>query len=162
MQKQLILVLGALLGSCLPASGQMLSARLDLAQKRSAPRFTLLAASSGDWPLAAVTPVRSRTESSVRLPVAFAVVDYQKPKLKRPSRMLRVELVQTPFIRQGRIPLAQLWGGRLQLNGFASEMVMKNVLDGPLNSVHSGTMQPRAVGVYGVRISFRLGRAASL
>jgi hypothetical protein len=162
MKNQLILVLGAILGSCQPAGGQMLSARLDLSQSRSAPGNTLFVAASREWPLGIVTPVRSHAESSVRLPVAFAVVDYQKSKLQRPSRLPRLELIQTPFIRQGRVPLAYLWGGRLRLDAFAGEMVMKNVLDGPLNSVHPGTIRPRAAAAYGISLSFRLGRAASL
>ena len=161
MQKKLILVLGALLGSSLPASGQTLSARLDLAQKRSEPRFTQLTASSIDLPLITALLARPPAESPVRRPIALALVDYQKPKPKHPSRV-RVELVQTPFIRQGRVPLAQLWGGRLRLDGFAGEMVMKNVLDGPLRSGHSGTMQSRAAAAYGMSLSFRLGRDASL
>jgi hypothetical protein len=73
-----------------------------------------------------------------------------------------VELIRTPFIRQARVSLAQLWGGQLRLDGFASVMSMKNVLNGPSNSSHSGTMQPRAAGVYGISLSFRLGRDASL
>jgi hypothetical protein len=160
MQKQLILVLGALLGSCLPAGGQTLSALLDLTQKRSAPGMTLLAASSRDLPLTTVMPARSLAESPVRLPVVLAVVHYRNPNLKRPPRV-PVELIQTPFIRQVRVSLVQLWGGRLQLDGFASAMSMKNVLDGPSNSGHPGVMQPRAAGVYGISLSFRLGRDAS-
>ena len=163
MQRQFILVLGALLGSCLPASGQALSASLDLTtQKRfvPGPGMTLLAASSRYLPLTTVMPARSLDESPVRLPVVFAVVHYKNPSLQRLSRV-RVELIQTPFIRQGRVPIAQMWSGRLRLDGFANVVSMKNVLNGPSNSSHSGTMQPRAAGVYGISLSFRLGRDAS-
>jgi hypothetical protein len=161
MQKQFILVLGALLGSCLPAGGQTLSAPMDLTQKQTVPGMTLLAASSRDLPLTPVTRSRSLAESPVRLPVVFAVVQYRNPNLKRPASV-KIELIQTPFIRQGRVPLARLWGGRLRLDGFAGETVMKNVLDGPLNSIHPGMMLPRAAAAYGFGLSFRLGRGASL
>jgi hypothetical protein len=161
MQKQLILILGALLGSCLPASGQTLSAPLDFRQERFAPGMTLLAASSRDLPLTNVMPARSLAESPVRLPVVLAVVHYRNPNPKRPSRV-PVELIQTPFSRQARVSLVQLWGGRLRLDGFASAMSMQNVLDGSSNSRHSGMMQARAAGAYGISLSFRLGRDASL
>ena len=163
MQKQLILVLGALLGSSLPAVGQTLAARLDLAQKGPSPGLTLLEASSMDFPPTTVRPLSALppAEAAVRLPRALAVMEYLRPKLKLSSKV-RVELVHTPFIRQGRVPLTQLWGGRLRLDGFAGETVMKNVLDGPLNTVHPGMMQPRAAPAYGISLSFRLGRRASL
>lgn len=165
MQKQLILVLGALLGSCLSTGGQTLLAPLDLTQdltqKRSGPGMTLLAASSRDFPLTTVMPASSPAESPVRLPVVLAVVHYRNPNLKRPSRV-PVEMTQTPFIRQARISLAQLWGGWLRLDGFASAMSMKNVLYGPLSSGDPGMMQPRTAVVHGISLSFRLGRDASL
>jgi hypothetical protein len=163
MRKQLILVLGALLGGCLPAGGQTLSAPLDLTQQRFAPGpgMTLLAVASSDLPLTTAMPACPVAESPVRLPVVLAVVHYRNPRPNRPSRV-PVELMQTPFARQARVPLAQLWGGRLRLDGFASVTSMKNVLDGPSGLGHPGMMQPRAVGVYGISLSFRLGHDASL
>ena len=165
MQRQLILVLGALLGSCLPASGQSLSARFDASEKQFGPGLTLLTASSSsrDLPVTNVMPARgpSLAVTPARLPVLFAVVNYRKPTLRRPSRM-HVELIQTPFMRQGRVPLARLWGGRLRLDGFASETSMRDVLDGPLRSGHFGTMQPRVRAMFGISFSLRFGRAASL
>jgi hypothetical protein len=163
MRKQLILVLGALLGGCLPAGGQTLSAPLDLSQKRFAPGpgLTLLAAASSGLPLTTAMPARPVAESPVRLPVVLAVVRYRNPSPKRPSRV-PVDLIQTPFIRQARVSLVQLGSGRLRLDGFASAMSMKNVLDGCLSSVHPGMMQPRVAGAYGISLSFRLGRDASL
>ena len=165
MQKQLILVLGVLLGSCLHANGQSLTARLDLTQdlmqKRSGPGMTLRAASSRGLPLPTVMPSHSIPESPARLPVVLAVVNYQNSNLNLPPR-LRVERTQTPFIRQVRVSLAQLWGGRLRLDGFANEVSMKNLLDGPSSPGHPKLMQPRAARDYGVSISFRFGRDASL
>jgi hypothetical protein len=165
MQKQLILVLGALLGSCLPAGGQTLLAPLDLtqdlAQKRSGPGMTLLAASSRDFPLTNVLPARSPAESPARLPVVLAVVHYRNPNLMRPSSV-PVEKTQTPFIMHTRISLLPLWGGRLWLDGFASAISMKNLLYGPLSSGDPGRMQPRTAAVYGISLSFRLGRGESL
>ena len=159
MQKKHILVLGVLLGSSLPASAQTLTARLDLSQTRPAPGMTLLSASSRELPLKKTTlPARSAAERPFRFPVAFAVVNYRNPELERPVR-IPVELNQTPFLRQARVPLLQIGGGRLRLDGIARATSMKEVLDGPLNTVHPGTMQPRDAALYGISLSFRFGRS---
>lgn len=160
MQKRLIVVLGILLASSMPASAQTLTARLDFSQTRPALGMTLLSASSRDLPLTANKQASSLAERPVRFPVAFAVVNYRNPELERPVRFL-VDLNQTPFLSQARISLVQMWGGRLRLDGMARALSVKDLLDGPLNSVHPGTMQPRAAAAYGLSISFRLGRDAS-
>jgi hypothetical protein len=160
MQKHLILVLGVLLASSLPASAQTLTARLDLSQTRPAPGMTLLAASSRDLPLTANKQASSLAARPRRLPAALAVVEYRNPSLKLSSKV-QAEQIQTPFLRQARISLVQMCDGRLRLDGIARAMSMKNVLDGPLILAHSGTMQPRDATLYGISLSFRFGHNAS-
>jgi hypothetical protein len=75
--------------------------------------------------------------------------------------------VRTLFLTQSRLPLVQLWGGRLRLDGFKSAVNMQNVQLGP--SAGGGLLDyrperqgypggPRSFGLCGVNLSFHFGR----
>ncbi len=77
--------------------------------------------------------------------------------------------VETPFGAQTRVPVAALWGGRVQLSGFDDSHPMENILLGlpvsgglPPWSVgtqsHPGIWAPEADESYGIRLTIGLGR----
>jgi hypothetical protein len=79
--------------------------------------------------------------------------------------------VKTLFLTQSTLPLVQLWGGRLRLDGFRSRVHMQNVQLGP--SGGGGLLDfrpprqwypggPRSIGLYGVSLSFHFGRDAQI
>src|SRR6202030_964465 len=79
--------------------------------------------------------------------------------------------VKTLFLTQSLLPLVQLWGGRLRLDGFTSTLHMQNMQLGPSAG---GGMQdfrsprqnypggPRSVDLYGFSLSFHFGRDAQV
>jgi hypothetical protein len=81
------------------------------------------------------------------------------------------EEVDTLFLAQSSLPLAQLWGGRVRFEGFASKLNTQNVQFGPSDA---GGMQdfrpsrPRELGAppsvhfYGVSMTFHFGRNAQI
>ena len=79
--------------------------------------------------------------------------------------------VKTLFLTQSSLPLVQLWGGRLRLDGFTSTLHMQNVQLGP--SAGGGLLDfrpprqsypggPRSIDLYGVSLSFHFGRDAQI
>jgi|GEM_PF-1329817 len=164
MQKQLILVLGVLLGSYLPAGAQTRSAQLSLMQERPPPRI-LLAAAPSHLSLTAFLPAQPLAERPARFTVLLTAVLNRQRSLEHLSP---VDVVKTPFVRQARVGVVQLWGGRLQLGGFASTSQMENVLLGfagsgglPGSRVFTqglaGAGVPRASRSYGLSLTFHLG-----
>jgi hypothetical protein len=78
------------------------------------------------------------------------------------ENLLPMREVKTLFLTQSSLPLMQVWGGRLRLDGFTSRLHMQNVQFGP--SV-AGRLQRqgdtsglRSVGFYGLSLSFHFGR----
>ncbi len=160
MQKQLILVLGVLLGSNLPTGAQTRFAQLSLMQERPPPRI-LLAAAPSHLSLTTFLPAQPLEERPARFTVLLAAVLNRHRSL---DHLSPVDVMKTPFVRQTRVSVVQLWGGRLQLGGFASTHHMENVLLGLSGSAgllgfrisHPGGV-PRADKSYGLSLTFRLG-----
>ena len=82
-----------------------------------------------------------------------------------------IRQVKTLFLTQSMLPLLQLWGGRLRLDGFCSTFHMQNVQLGP--SAAGGLLDfrpqlqryqggPHSIGFYGVSLSFHFGRDAQI
>jgi len=162
----LLLTLGVLLGSCPPSGAQTRSTQLSLMQQRPSPSMTLLAASSSHVrPTNLLLPVRSPEQRPARFAAVLTTAYNRDFSLER---LLRTEVVETPFIKQARVTIVQLGGGRLQLGGFASAYHMENVLLGlsasgglpPSRAFiqgHPGKRVPRKNGSYGLSLTFRLG-----
>lgn len=77
-----------------------------------------------------------------------------------------IQRVKTLFLIQSGLPLFQLWGGRVRLDGFTSRLHTQNVQLGPpaIGSPHlccAGGGYPgglRSVRFYGLRLSFHFER----
>lgn len=162
MQKQLILVSGVLLGGYLPAGAHTRFAQLSLMQERPPPRI-LLATAPSRLSLTAFLPAQPLAERPAARSIGLLAA------VLNPHRSLEhvsvVDVVKTPFVRHTRVGIVQLWGGRLQLGGFASTHHMENVLLGLSGSAgllgfpipHPGVGMPRANMSYGLSLTFRLG-----
>lgn len=147
MQKGLILALGVLLNSYLAGAAQTPATKVLLMQERSVPIRTLFRVVPAQLPATTFVP----PQSPGKLPAHFIVwltAAYERD----------LEVLDTSFVTESRVPIAQLWGGRLQLDGFESVLNMENVLFGPSGSGHPGVMMPREVVLYGISLRFRLGR----
>lgn len=77
--------------------------------------------------------------------------------------------MKTLFLTQSRLPLLQLWHGRLHFDGFTSELNTQNIQFGPsggggLLDFHprreSYPCEPRSVYLYGLSLSFHFGQTA--
>lgn len=77
--------------------------------------------------------------------------------------------LKTLFVTQSRLPLIQLWHGRLHFDGFTSELHTQNVQLGPsggagLQDFHPTRQrypcEPRSVYLYGLSLSFHFGRTS--
>jgi hypothetical protein len=75
------------------------------------------------------------------------------------------------ILTQSLLPLMQLWGGRLRLDGFTSTLHMQNMQLGP--SPSGGLLDfrssrqnypggPRSVDLYGFSLSFHFGQDAQV
>ena len=120
-------------------------------------------------PLLAVSPLlpdipeKSATRSSYR----FARAYERDPGLEGLVESLSpMHEVKTLILTQSLLPLVQLWGGRLRLDGFTSTLHMQSVQFGPSAAGGLRLPQqnyaggPRSMDLYGVSLSFHLGRDA--
>jgi hypothetical protein len=76
------------------------------------------------------------------------------------NRLFSIEVVETMFATESRVPIVRVLGGRLQLDGFTSAYHMENLQLGPSGLGHPGVTVPRSAWVYGISLRFRLGRDA--
>ncbi len=158
--KRLVLVLGFLLGSHVPAGAQ-----------------------STDHPIAFVqSPVSSMTVSSphLALPLISSVLLIQDQGEFHDGYGFRIignhrnqnldslspfQVTKTSFVTESRLPVAQVWGGRVRVNFFVVTLHTGNVMRGPLASgeaFHGPTRfgEPRSADLYGIGASVPLGRNA--
>jgi hypothetical protein len=168
MHKRFILLLGVFLGSQVPTAAQTPAPQIVPAQERVAPIMSmartvpaLLLAPS--FPLSE-SPGKSAAHSSYLFVGAYE----RDQSLERLSPMREVK---TLFLTQSSLPLVQLWGGRLRLDGFTSRLHMQNVQLGPSAAGGMLDFRPprqgsqgglRSVGFYGVSLSFHFGRDAQI
>jgi len=157
MQKWLILPLGVLLSTCLSAAAQTPMTQVVLIREPSAPLLVLVQVVPAQLPPAPVPPAPLVGTTLGRFTVLLARVDSPGQGLKGlPS----AEVIKTTFATELRVPIVQLPGRRLQLDGFAGTHYLGNVLLGPSGLGHLGVMVPRSAWVYGISLRFRLGRDA--
>jgi hypothetical protein len=149
MRKRLILLLGVLLNSYLPGAAQTPATQVLLLQRRNAPIREFFQGLPARLPT--TTFVLPQSPGQLPADFIFRVGGVFEPDL---------EVVKTSFVTESRVSVAQLWGGRLKLDGFESELNMENVILGPSGSGHPGLRAPRKIVLYGISLRFRLGRDA--
>jgi len=163
MQHQLILVVGLLLTSCLPAEAQTLTTQVFLGPALPEPTPMLAPASLNDFP-SKVSPT-SRPPQKPAARFTLLVIPAYAPDRNLESRS-PVEEFRTPFLTESRLVVVQFWRERLQLDGFESSLEMQNAQLGPPGS---GGVVPRisdqaalatSVGNDGISLVFHFGRDA--
>ena len=165
IHKRSVLLLGMLLGAPM----------LTVAQ--SAPELAaVLERVSPKIPISPTIPMRfdvssfSVSQSAAQYNASSLSTDSYAPAQSLSALSPMIE-VKTLFLTQSTLPLVQLWGGRLQLDGFTSRVHMQNVQLGP--SGGGGLLDfrpprqwypggPRSIGLCGVSLSFHFGRDAQI
>jgi len=168
MHKRFILLLGMFLGSHVPTAAQTSASQIVPVQERIAPTMTVV--STIPAPLLAVSfqLPEGPGKSAAHFSYLFAGAYERDQGLDGLKSLSPMHEVKTLILTQSLLPLVQLWGGRLRLDGFTSTLHMQNVELGP--SAGGGLRPqrqsypggPRSVDLYGVSLSFHFGRDAEV
>jgi hypothetical protein len=167
MHTRFILLLGVFLGSHVLTAAQRPTPQIVPTQGRVAPIVTMV-------PTVRV-PLSQRLSccpTTQRNPANFSYLfagAYERDQGLDGLRSLSpMHEVKTLILTQSLLPLAQLWGGRLRLDGFTSTLHLQlgpSAAGGlqdfrpPRQSYPGG---PRSVDLYGVSLSFHFGRDAQV
>jgi len=168
MHKWFILLLGVFLGSRVLTAAQTPAPELVSAQELVA---SIVPAAPA--PLLAVSFLlpENPQKPTAHFSYLFAGAYKRDEGLEGLASLSPMHEVKTLFLTQSLLPLVQIWGGRLRLDGFISTLHMQNVELGP--SAAGGLQDfrllrqgypggPRSVDLYGVSLSFHFGRDAQI
>lgn len=164
MHKRFIMLLGVFLSSHVPTGAQTPSPLIVPTQVLVAPIVTMVRTIPAPFLFPSFPPFLSPGRSAAHSSYLFVGAFERDPSLASLSQMREAK---TLFLTQSSLLLVQLWGGRLRLDGFISNLNMQNVQLGP--SAAGGLLDyrpqrlgspggPRSVGLYGFNLSFHLGR----
>ena len=84
------------------------------------------------------------------------------------ENLSRIHRIKTSFLTRSSLPLFQLWGGRLLVDGFTTRLHMQNVQLGPpavggLQNLYSSRQgYPGGPRFYGLSLRFPVGRDAKI
>jgi len=132
---------------------------MNLTPERAGP-VVLVSAASASLPPEPFVPALLLDQQPSRFSFLLDAIHNRDHKLER---LFQAEVVKTPFIRQTRVPVFDLWSGRLQLGAFANTRNFENDLFGPICSSrfgHMGAPRLRSIGSRGVSLTFHLDRDA--
>jgi hypothetical protein len=171
MHKRFILLLGVFLGSHMSGAAQTPTPQIVVTQDRMAPIMTMVRTVPAPVPAASFQLPEGPGKSTAHFRYLFAGAYEPDQGLEGLKRLSPMHEVKTLFLTQSMLPLLQLWGGRLRLDGFTSTLHMQNVQLGP--SAAGGLLDfrpsrqgypggPRSYGLYGVSLSFHFGRDAQV
>jgi hypothetical protein len=171
MHKRFFPLLVLFLGNLVPATAQTPAPQIVPTQDRIAPLVDVVPTATAPLlvvsPLLPDNPEKSATHSSCR----FARAYERDPSLEGLVESLSpMHEVKTLILTQSLLPLVQLWGGRLRLDGFTSTLHMQNMQLGPSAGGLQDFRSPRqnypgglrSVDLYGFSLSFHLGRGAQV
>jgi hypothetical protein len=167
MLKRFIMLIGVFLGSHV-LTAQTPAPEFVSAQELVAPIVT--AAPTPSLAASFLLP-EDLGKSAARFGHLFAGTYERDQGLEGLERLSPMHEVKTLFLTQSLLPLVQLWGGRLRLDGFTSTLHMQDVQLGP--SAGGGLQDfrpprqsypggPRSVDLYGISLSFHFGRDAQI
>jgi hypothetical protein len=154
-----IVLLGVILSSYVQTAAQRPLQQIAVVHESPAPTITIPLRT-----LPAQLPVFSfflfqgppRSSAHFTLPIAEAYGRHHSLESTFP-----IEVMKTIFVTESRLSVAQIWGGRLQLNCFVSSPNMGNIVLGP--SVSAEGFRPpgtRSVDLYGISLRFPFGSGA--
>jgi len=195
MKRKFILLLSMFLGSYLSAAAQAPAPRIVQTHDRNAPIVAMVLPAPAPS-LAGSSPVPERPRESA-LPTApapspamssplpdnpgnspahfshpFAVAYDRDRSLEDMESLAQMNEVDTLFFTRMSLPLVQLWGGRLRLEGFTSTLNMEYMQLGPSSAGGLRDFRPprqdypgagpRSVDTKGISVTFHFGRNAKI
>ena len=128
MHKRLILLIGMFLGSHVLTAAQTPAPEFVPAQQLAAPIVTATPVPS---PVVSFFLPENPGKSAAHFGYLFAGTYERDQGLEGLESLSPMHEVKTLFLTQSLLPLVQLWGGRLRLDGFTSTLHMQNVELGP-------------------------------
>jgi hypothetical protein len=170
MHKRFILLLGLFLVSHVQAAAQTPGPQIVPVQNRTTPLRTVLPTAPAPLFAASFLLPDYPGKSALHFGYLFAATYEPDQGLQGLVSLSPVHEVKTLFLTQSLLPLVQLWGGRLRLDGFTSRLHMQNM---QLGASAAGGLQdfrlprqsnpgPRSVDLYGISLSFHFGRDAQI
>jgi hypothetical protein len=117
---------------------------------------------------ASLLPPENLGKSPTHFSYLFARAYEREQRVEGLKSLSPMHEVKTLFLTQSLLPLVQLWGGRLRLDGFTSTLHMQSVQFGPSAAGGLRLPQqnyaggPRSMDLYGVSLSFHFGRDAQV
>jgi len=166
MHKRFILLLGVFLGSHPLTAAQRPTPQIVPTQDRLAPIVTMVPTVQVPLLTASFLLPDRPGKPPAHFSYPFAGAYEREQGLEGLKSLSPMHEVKTLILTQSLLPLAQLWGGRLRLDGFTSTLHMQlgpSAAGGlqdfrpPRQSYPSG---PRSVDLDGVRLSFHFERDA--
>jgi hypothetical protein len=159
MHKGFILLLGVVLSSYVPAAAQRPSHQIAVVYEPPAPTITIpLRTLPARLPAFSFFLFQGPTRSSAHFTLPIAEAYGRDHSLES---TFPIEVTKTMFVTESRLSVAQIWGGRLQLNCFVSTLHMGHIVLGP--SVSGEGFRPpgtRSVDLYGISLRFPFGPGA--
>jgi hypothetical protein len=168
MHKRFMLLPGVFLGSCVVTAAQ--TPAPEVVPPRELVASIVTAVPAPLLPASFLLP-ENPGKSAAQFSYLFAGAYERDQGLEGLASLSPMREVKTLFLTQSLLPLVQIWGGRLRLDGFTSTLRMQNVQLGPSAD---GALQdsrlprqgnpggPRSVDLYGVSLSFHFGRDAQI
>jgi hypothetical protein len=164
MHKRFILLLGVFLGSHVLTAAQRPTPQIVPTQGRVAPIVTMVPTVRVPLLTASFLLPDNPGKPPANFSYRFAGAYERDQGLEGLKSLSPMHEVKTLILTQSLLPLAQLWGGRLRLDGFTSTLHMQlgpsaggglQDFRPPRQSYPAG---PRSVDLYGVSLSFHFGR----
>jgi hypothetical protein len=168
MHKRFILLLGMFLGMRVPTAAQTPAPQIVPTQDRIARIVTVVPTVRVPLLAAPFLLPDNPGKPAAHSIYLFAGAYGGHPGLDDLKSLSPMHEVKTLILTQSLLPLLQLWGGRLRLDGFASTLHMQSVQFGPSGAGGLRLPQqnyaagPRSMDLYGVSLSFHLGRDAQV
>jgi hypothetical protein len=164
LYKRFILPLAVFVGSYMPTAAQTPSAQISSTQERVAAITTTVRTVPAPLPTSSFRPSENAGSFGAPFSYRFTRTYALDPNL---DSLWPMHEAKTLFLTQSTLPLLQLWGGHLWLDGFTCTLNMQNVQLGP--SAAGGLLDfrpqrqaymvgPRSVELYGVNLTFHFGR----
>ena len=162
MYKRLILLLTLFVGSYMPTAAQTSPPPIVSTEENVAALTTKVRT------VLAPLPISRPSENAGKFPAYFRYSLTRTYELDQNlDRLWPMKEAKTLFLTHSTLPLLQLWGGHLWLDGFTSTLNMQNVQLGP--SAAGGLLDfrpqrqaymvgPRSIELYGVNLTFHFGR----
>ena len=171
MHIRFILLLGMFLGSQRPTAAQTSAPQVVLSQDGIASIMAVVPTVPAPLLAAPLGPPENLGKSPTHFSYLFGRAYEREQGVEGLKSLSPMHEVKTLFLTQSLLPLVQLWGGRLRLDGFTSTLHMRNVQLGPSVPGFLQDLRPQrqsypggpgSVDLYGISLSFHFGRDAQI